>query len=113
MGETNPQEKINLGPDSAGRSNDHWLAFIENSPDAFIEGEVSGKILFVNDAACRLFGYDRASLLGLRVDALLTYDEDQRRVRRRELLEKKYTVNPSVKYLPRNGDVRIATSQPN
>lgn len=108
MDEPNPQTQIEAHPESPERFIEDWHLFIEDNPDAFIAGEVSGRIRYVNDAACRLLGYDRATLLRMRVDDLLAYDEATRAVRRRELIENGFTVNPAAKYITRTGEIRTA-----
>jgi PAS domain S-box-containing protein len=106
--EPNQQTRIEARIESPERFIADWHPFIEDNPDAFIAGEVNGRIRYVNDAACRLLGYDRTTLLSMRVDDLLTYDEETRAVRRRELIEKGFTVNPAAKYITGTGEIRTA-----
>ncbi|MCL4394835.1 MAG: GAF domain-containing protein, partial [Chloroflexi bacterium] len=46
-------------------------AFIENSPDGFWEGDFEGRIIYVNDAACRIVEMPREELMGKRVRDLV------------------------------------------
>jgi PAS domain S-box-containing protein len=48
-----------------------FQAIVELAPDAIIVSDASGRILLVNQQTERLFGYDRASLLGRPVNVLL------------------------------------------
>jgi PAS domain S-box-containing protein len=77
-------------------------AFIENSPDAFWEGTVTGEITFVNDAACRIVGLDRETILGKRVEDFAGDDEETRRAAGAELRERGFLIS-------RGGKLRTAT----
>ncbi|MCI0475113.1 MAG: GAF domain-containing protein, partial [Anaerolineales bacterium] len=48
-------------------------AFIENSPDGFMESGEGGRILYVNDAGCKILGYSRDEILQMRRDDFLEF----------------------------------------
>ncbi len=50
-------------------------AFIEHSPEIIWACDAKGRITFANDAACRFFEYDRATLLTLHITDLLASDQ--------------------------------------
>lgn len=60
---------------SLGESEKWHRAFIESSPDAIWEGDADAKTTFVNEAACQIFGYDRATLLTMRAQDLIVADQ--------------------------------------
>ncbi len=45
--------------------NDWYKAVIQNATEGFFLTDLDGKILYVNDAYCRMLGYDRAELLSM------------------------------------------------
>lgn len=108
MDETNQHTQTDSHLESLIRSVENQRAFFEHHPEAIVAGEVSGRIHFVNDAACRLFGYDRATLLTMSVDDLLANDDATRQERWQELLEQEYIINPAAKYITRSGEICAA-----
>lgn len=86
---------------------DEWhRTFIESSPDAFWEGDFDHGITYVNDAACRLLGYERDVLLGMKTTDFIIAD-DWAGVGRSELLEKGSVINRDAKVRTSSGQVRI------
>ena len=49
----------------------HYRKLLHAAPDAILEVNEEGRILILNEAAERMFGYSRAELLGLSVDQLV------------------------------------------
>ncbi len=85
------------------KESEEWhRAFIENSPDAFIEGDFESRLLFVNDAACRVFEMDRETLLRSRLDELVVDPEEYRRASTEMLQRDGFLLN-------RLGQVRTGT----
>ena len=81
--------------------------FMENSPDAFWEMDSEGRIKYVNDATCRLLGYDRAELLGM-LARNLTIDDDENRQFAVAELERVGTLSGrDARLSTRSGEVRI------
>jgi PAS domain S-box-containing protein len=66
---------------------------LEAAPDAILEVDVDGRILIVNEAAERIFGYSRAELLGLTVETLVPDAMRGKHVHHRT----SYTANPQVR----------------
>jgi PAS domain S-box-containing protein len=56
---------------SAGFAESRFRKLLEAAPDAILEVDARGRIVLLNDAAERMFGYSREELLGLNVDALV------------------------------------------
>ncbi len=56
----------------------HLLELIEGGPDAVLIAEPEGRLVYVNAAACRLFGYGRDELLGKSLEDLVPADELER-----------------------------------
>lgn len=69
------QEKANAGEPrsatSAAFAESRFRKLLEAAPDAILEVDAHGRIVLLNDAAEKLFGYSREELMGLNVDALV------------------------------------------
>lgn len=64
----------NVGP--FGESALH--ALIEQAPDGIFAADIEGRFIYVNEAGCRMLGYSRAEVLGMKVeDAVLPSDPDR------------------------------------
>jgi len=59
------------GRDASGRAEDRFARVVETSPIALVLAAATGRIELVNRQAERLFGYDRADLLGKSVEFLM------------------------------------------
>ena len=81
--------------------------FMENSPDGFWEGDFQGRITYANDAACRLFGYDREALLRMRVADLTIDDVETRSAAIDELKGKGVLVGRDATVVTKLGETRI------
>ncbi len=81
-------------------------AFMENSLDAFWEGEWGGRITYVNDATCKLLGYDRAMLLQMNSSEFSLQDPATRQAASMELQEKGFLVNQVGKIRTHAGEIR-------
>jgi len=57
--------------DALGRSRALFEKFFESSPDAIMSADVEGRILRINTQMEKMFGYDRAELLGQPVELLM------------------------------------------
>ena len=57
--------------DALRRSEDRFRGLLEAAPDAILEVDSEGKIVTLNQAAERMFGYQRDELLGKRVEHLV------------------------------------------
>jgi PAS domain S-box-containing protein len=56
---------------ASSRADSRFRELLEAAPDAILECDAEGRILVVNAAAERLFGYSRAELLALRIENLV------------------------------------------
>ena len=70
---------ISTAPSAATGMGDAWV-IVELAPDAILVIDEHGHILLANRAAETMFGYDRALLVGLGIDALVP--EDRRHAHR-------------------------------
>jgi PAS domain S-box-containing protein len=77
----------------ADESEAYFRVLIESAPDAMIIADDSGEIVIVNGQAESMFGYDRAELIGNRVEMLLPD-----RIRKSHIEHRsKYKANPSLR----------------
>ncbi len=61
------------------RQSEEWhRLFIENSPDGFVESDFQRRITFVNDAACKILGFERGELLNMVGSDLIANPHDIR-----------------------------------
>ncbi len=89
------------------RESEEWhRAFIENSLAAFWEGDADGRILFVNNAVCRMIGLERDVILGMHVRDFFIYDDELRRAARKALEENGVWVNPHVHLRTADGQIK-------
>ncbi|MDE3088573.1 MAG: PAS domain S-box protein [Chloroflexota bacterium] len=90
------------------RQAEEWRRqFMENSPDAFWEMDSEGRIKYVNDAACRLLGYERAELLGMSAQGLTIEDNEYHRFAMVELERVGTLIGRDARVTTRSGEVRI------
>ena len=80
--------------------------FMENSPDAFWEGDFQGRITYVNDAACRLFGYARDTLMHMRVTDLNADAQEIQKTASAELQQTGVLVGHDAKVVTRSGEIK-------
>jgi two-component system phosphate regulon sensor histidine kinase PhoR len=80
--------------------------FMENSLNAFWEGDFAGRITYVNDAACKLLGYGRAELLKMRPADFIVDDEASRRAVIVDLRDKGFIENRDAKIVTKTGETR-------
>ncbi len=74
---------------------DVFLQFIEPIPEAVIFSDIAGKILQVNQEACRIFGYTRHELMNLMIEDLVPNSiRDRHSQLRRSFFE-----NPRPRYM--------------
>ncbi len=96
------------------RESEEWhRTFIENSGAVFWGGDTEGKILFVNDAACRMIGLERDAILRMRVEDFFVYDEETRRAADKALREKGIWSTHHLHLRTADGRIRVvgATSR--
>jgi PAS domain S-box-containing protein len=93
---------------AAVRESEEWhRAFIENSPDGFWQGDFDGKIMFVNDAACRITGFAREELTGMRTtDLVIPEDKELRAAAREELLRTGFLINRHTRFRTKSGEIK-------
>ncbi len=84
-------------------------AFIENSPDAFLEGDFDGRILYANDAACRLLELSREEL-GRRTISDFVVEEEVRIADREKLLRDGFLVGHQYKFRTGTGKIKVTSS---
>jgi PAS domain S-box-containing protein len=73
--------------DDAARSEMRTREVIELSPDAFFLSDLDARLTDVNQAACRMVGYERDELLGKKIfDIIPAEDADRLKATRTELL---------------------------
>jgi PAS domain S-box-containing protein len=77
----------------ADESEAYFRVLIESAPDAMIIADDTGEIVIVNGQAESMFGYDRAELIGNRVEILLPDRIRKSHVEHRS----KYKANPSLR----------------
>ncbi len=88
------------------RESEEWhRAFIENSPDGFWESDGTGKITFVNEAACQILGATRAEILGAR-SAEFFENTEATRIQREDLFRSGIIVNQSCLARTKNGETK-------
>ncbi len=68
------------------RLNEELTSFIELAPDAIVLMDLAGRLTSVNSAACRMFGYSRAELIGKLVTELISETDEKKLWRSRERL---------------------------
>ena len=89
------------------REAEEWhREFMENSLDPFWQGDLSGRITYVNDAACKLLGYQRAELLKMRPADFIVDDEANRRTVIEDLREKGFISNRDAQVVTKTGHIR-------
>jgi PAS domain S-box-containing protein len=81
--------------------------FMEYSPDGFWEVDLRGRIIYVNDAACRLLGYDRETLMQMRVADLVIDDVGIQNAAVAELTEKGVLIGRDARVVTKSGETRI------
>ena len=81
--------------------------FMENSPEGFLEGDFEGHFTYVNDAACKILGYERAALLGLRVADFTIQDAATAHAASAQLQQTGVLVNQDAKIVTQSGENRI------
>ncbi len=69
-----PGDQIDLLTDQLETGDESFRALFESAPDAIFVENMSGEVLDVNPAACRLHGMGREELIGLNVTALVPPD---------------------------------------
>jgi PAS domain S-box-containing protein len=80
--------------------------FMENSPDAFWEGDFEGRITYVNAATCRLFGYDRDALMQMRVTDLTVDAMESHKAASAELRQTGVLIGRDAKIITNSGEIR-------
>lgn len=81
------------------QANARFVALVESAPDAIVMVDASGAIVVVNAEAESMFGYSRAELLGMKVDALLP----ERYRRGHAGMRAVYAANPHVRHAMAQG----------
>ena len=81
--------------------------FMENSPDGFWEVDLEGRSIYVNDAACRLFGYDRETLLRIRVTDLVVDAREIQTAASAELRQRGVLIGRDATIVTKSGETRI------
>lgn len=84
-------------------------AFIENSPDAFLEGDFNDRILYANDAACRLLELSREEL-GQRTMSDFVVDQDVRLADREKLFRDGFLLGHQYKFRTGTGKIKATSS---
>src|ERR1700678_1946961 len=62
---------MHIVTESIPLADDVLVAFLEATPDAMVCTAADGRVVLVNAQAERLFGYERAELIGQRVEMLV------------------------------------------
>jgi len=89
------------------RESEEWRrTFMENSPDAFWEGDFQGRITYANDAACKLIGRTREELLGMRIRDFTLEAAESRHAAAVELRQKGFLVDRETKIVTKSGEIR-------
>jgi PAS domain S-box-containing protein len=82
---------------------------IDFAPDAYLLTDVDGRFTEVNRAACRLLGYDRDELIGMRIlDIARAEDAAWLEAARRDLLLPRATMQSEWRLKRKDGSLRLA-----
>ena len=90
------------------REAEEWRrTFMESSPEGFMEGDLMGRLTYVNDAACKILGYERVALLGMRTRDFTVQDAETARAASAQLQQTGVLVNQDAKIVTQSGEIRI------
>ncbi len=81
-------------------------AFMENSLDAFWEVDPEGRVLYVNDATCKLLGYDHDALLTMRTTDFAADDAALRHAATARLIQEGILTSEDAKIRTKSGEIR-------
>jgi PAS domain S-box-containing protein len=78
--------KLRRMTEEAAQSEAHARAVIELAPDAFFQADLDARLTDVNQAACRLLGYQRSELIGKTIFDIIPPEDAERLKRVRDEL---------------------------